>query len=70
MQERSRSPAFLDAVAARRADERDDRGAGSLVPFTGVRCPTPRCHKKLAEALTGTLVITCRKCGQTVTITK
>lgn len=68
MQERSRSPAFLNATPARHDGDEAGREAGSLVPFSGVRCPTPKCHKKLAEQLTGTLVIVCRKCGQTVTI--
>ncbi len=36
----------------------------------GVRCPNPKCRKKLAEDLTGTLVMTCRHCNQRVTITR
>lgn len=36
----------------------------------GVRCPNPKCRKKLAEDLTGTLVMTCRYCNQRVTITR
>lgn len=68
MQERSRSPAPV-AVPDRRVDEGRTE-AGSLVSFSGVRCPTPKCHKKLAEDLTGTLTIVCRKCGQTVTIVR
>ncbi len=35
----------------------------------GVRCPNPKCRKKLAEDLAGTLVMTCRYCNQRVTIT-
>lgn len=70
MQQRSRSPAFLDAVPDRHEGEGAEREAGSLVPFSGVRCPTKGCHNKLAEALTGTAVFTCRKCRQNVTITR
>jgi hypothetical protein len=68
MQERSRSPAPV-AVPDRRVDEGRTE-AGSLVSFTGVRCPNPKCRTKLAEALTGTLTILCRKCGQTATIVR
>jgi hypothetical protein len=39
-------------------------------PPAPVRCPTPGCGKVLAEALVGTLVITCRFCRQTHTITR
>lgn len=68
MQERSRSPApttprLVDAT-------REGEQAGSLVPFSGVRCPTKGCRNKLAESLAGTATFYCRKCRQSVTITK
>jgi hypothetical protein len=34
----------------------------------GVRCQNPRCKAKVAEALNGTMVVTCRKCGTVQTI--
>jgi predicted nucleic acid-binding Zn ribbon protein len=36
----------------------------------GVRCPTPGCGRKLAEALRGTLTIRCDRCRHTVTIAR
>lgn len=68
MQERSRSPAPFPTPV-----RRDDEGgpeAGSLVPFAGVRCPNPKCRKKVAEELAGTLTFTCRHCGQRNTVTR
>lgn len=70
MEQRSRSPAFLDAMPDRRDDDGRQQGAGSLVPFSGVRCPTPHCRNKLAEELHGTATFWCRKCRQTVTVTR
>ncbi len=34
----------------------------------GVRCQNPKCRAKLAEALDGTLVVVCRKCGTKQTL--
>lgn len=70
MEQRSRSPATLDAVPNPRPGETDAREAGSLVPFAGVRCPNKKCRKKVAEDLHGMLTITCRHCGQQSTITR
>lgn len=69
MQQRSRSPAFLDAVPEAKDGDGAEREAGSLVP-RDVRCPNPKCRNKLAEQLRGTLIVTCRKCGQTSTIAR
>ncbi len=54
---RPSSPTEVGTVTARPAP------APHLVE---VRCP--RCAHKVADALTGTLTITCRHCKQTVTI--
>jgi hypothetical protein len=35
---------------------------------SGVRCQNAKCNAKLAEALVGTLFVTCRKCGMVQTI--
>jgi DNA-directed RNA polymerase subunit RPC12/RpoP len=37
---------------------------------TEVRCTNPKCGAKIAEALTGTIVVTCRKCGLRQTISR
>lgn len=71
MQQRSRSPAFLDAVPDRPSGEGAEREAGSFVPASkddGIRCPNRKCRKKLAEELEGKLTITCRHCGHRVII--
>lgn len=57
MQQRSRSPAFLDAAPRQEGEGASGREAGSLVPWPGVRCP--HCRKKLAEELHGTAVFVC-----------
>jgi hypothetical protein len=35
-----------------------------------VRCPDPRCGKKLGEYLQGTYITTCPRCKRRVTITR
>lgn len=57
-------------AALPRAPDHQGRQEGRTVAGDGVRCPNPKCRKKLAEELSGTLVMTCRYCNQRVTITR
>lgn len=57
-------------AALPRAPDRGRAREERRIVVDGVRCPTPGCGRKLAEALRGTLVIRCDRCRHEVTIAR
>jgi uncharacterized paraquat-inducible protein A len=57
-----------NAALPRAPDHRREEGRDVAPREDGVRCPNPKCRKKLAEELHGSVTITCPRCGHYVTI--